>query len=82
MRIFISPGHVKGGERTMTITLRGNDDDFIGLIDEGSGLSGHLGNLAAQVGTHTGLVADRSDDRAQAARLLRRAAEVLDRGND
>lgn len=69
----------RGGERTMMLTLRGTDDDFIGLIDEGTGLNGVLGILTAKIAAHTGLVAERADDRAEAARLLRRAAEVLER---
>jgi hypothetical protein len=66
--------------RTTTITLRGDDDDFIGLIDEGASLNGVLGAVTAQVAALTGLVDERADDRAQAARLIRRAAELLERG--
>jgi hypothetical protein len=80
MDIHIGPGRIKGGERTMTVTLRGDDGDFLGLIDEGSGLNGVLGVLVAKVAAQTGLVAERADDRAIAARLLRRASEVLERG--
>jgi len=70
--------HKRGDERTMTVTLRGTDDDFIGLIDEGSNASGVLGMLTAKIAQVTGLVAERADDRAMAARLLRRAAEILE----
>lgn len=72
----------RADERTMTITLRGSDADFIGLIDEGDGLTGELGNLAARIAETTGLVATRTDDRAEAARLMRRAAHVLERSTD
>lgn len=75
-------GRISGNERTLTITMRGSDDDFIQLIDEGSGRNGTLGNLAAMIAKATGLVDERTDDRAQAARLMRRAAEILERNQD
>lgn len=79
MRTHID-SRTRGDERTLTITLRGDDDDFIGLIDEGDGLAGQFGNLAARIAQATGLVDARADDRAEAARLMRRAAEILERG--
>lgn len=79
MRINVG-SHVRGGERTMTVILTGTDDDFVDLIDEGALVEGVLGNLAAQIAAQTGLVAEPVDDRATAARYMRRAVEVLERG--
>jgi hypothetical protein len=62
----------------MSLTLRGNDHEFIDLIDQGDGVTGILGVIAAKIAAHTGLVAVESDARSDAARLLRRAAELLD----
>lgn len=81
MEIFISPGHIVGDVRTMTVTLRGNDGDFINMIDEGSGSTGDVGILAAKMASATGLVDSNVDVSASAARLLRRAAELLDPPN-
>lgn len=77
MRIHIG-SHTIGSERIMTVTLVGADGDFIDLIDSGSGVTGLLGDLTAQIASHTGLVAERTDDRATAVRYLRRAIEVLE----
>lgn len=77
MRIHVD-GHTRGDERTVTVMLRGTDDDFLDLVDQGSGMSGTLGVLAAKINASVGLVDERSDPRADAARLLRRAAELLE----
>lgn len=69
----------RGDVRTLTVLLRGDDRDFINLIDEGLEAFGTLGILAAKIATTTGLVEASSDANADAARLLRRAAELLDR---
>lgn len=69
----------RGEVRTLTVMLRGDDRDFINLIDEGSGVAGTLGVMVAKIASHTGLVGGSSDASADAARLLRRAASLIDR---
>lgn len=61
-----------------SVRIVGSRGDLIGLIDEGSLLPGHLGNLASLIAAETGLVDVPSDRHAQAARLLRQAAALLE----
>lgn len=80
MDISINSG-TRGGVRTMTVLLRGDDRDFVNLIDEGFDAPGTLGILIAKIAAASGLVAERSDANSDAARLLRRAADLLDRAD-
>jgi len=67
----------------MTVTLEGDDMDFINFIDEGARLGGDLGTLSAKVAEATGLVArNERTTGVEATRLLQRAIKVLDRGID
>lgn len=78
MKIHID-SHTRGGLRTMTITLEGDDMDYINLTDSGDGMNGPAGNLIAQITEVAGLVQTRADDRMRAARLARQAAEIMER---
>lgn len=65
--------------RTVVVVLRTDDEQhLIDLIDQLSGQSGWAGVLGAQIAAGTSLVDERSDPRSDAARLLRRAAEILE----
>jgi hypothetical protein len=81
MRTHID-SRTSGDDRIMTITLRGTDDDFIGLIDSGDRMLGEAGNLVARIAKTSGLVVDRTSAAARAARLMRRAAEILEQEDD
>ena len=61
-----------------SIRIVSSESDLISLIDQGSLLPGYLGNLAALIADQTGLVDVPNDRRAQAARLLRQAAALLE----
>lgn len=80
MRIHVD-AHTIGAERTVTVMLTGTDDDFVDLIDSAAAarVNGALANVAAKIAQQTGLVAERTDDRAQAVRHLQRAIEILER---
>lgn len=76
MKIMRLDGHQRGDERTVTITLRGGDDDFIHLIDSlgaGTALAQKLSNDLAAM---TGLVGVEPTN-IQVASALEAYAQVL-----
>lgn len=78
MNVWVG-GRVAGGERTVTVTVTGTDDDVVRLIESLTAAGGPAAVMGAKIAASTGLVADRADDISQVARMMRHYADLLDK---